>query len=288
MAIRLQLLPYLAAALTLAAPAPARGSDLLTNGNFDAAQPAPWVENTGGLPVSLIVGPGVAPVTPQSGDKLAWLGGVNIDAMSLHQDFAVPPGTSTLAFAMMLQIATAEPEDTPYDFLRAEIQNTAGEHLELLGQWSNADHVGTWQPFSRTVQGDYSGQTIRLRFSSLHDAIYVTNFFIDSVVLEFSGPIGVAATRPTRLAVSPAAPNPTRGTTSLRLDLPARATVRAVVFDVTGRRLRGITDRVFDPGVHVLAWDGRDARAVAVPPGVYLCRVEIDGRVFTRAIAIVR
>jgi len=276
----------LAAVLGLAAPVHA--VDLLTNGNLDAPQPAPWVEDSGGLPFFLIVDSGTSPIVPHTGTKLAWLGGVNIVGMSLQQDVAIPGWATTVIFSMFYQIGTQEIEPVAYDLLRAELRSTAGALLETLGQWDNIDATSVWTLFSAPVIGNYAGQTIRLRLSSLHDALFVTNFFIDTVVLDGSGPIGVAGGPFASVRVSPAAPNPTRSATSLRLELPSRATVRAGIYDVAGRRLRGIAEEFLDAGVHVLSWDGKDGRSAAAAPGVYVWRVEIDGRPFTRTIAIVR
>ena len=66
----------------------------------------------------------------------------------------------------------------------------------------------------------------------------------------------------------------------------ARA-VRIGVWDVTGRRVR--TLYAGDPGetAGTAAWDGRDDRGGAVPPGIYYLRVEgPEGAASTRVVLL--
>jgi hypothetical protein len=88
------------------------------------------------------------------------------------------------------------------------------------------------------------------------------------------GTVDVPVTPPARFAVHLARPNPFTGTVAVPLDLPARVQVRATVYDVLGRRVRTLADRLFEAGPHALLWDGRDESGRAASPGVYFCRVE--------------
>jgi glucose/arabinose dehydrogenase len=78
-----------------------------------------------------------------------------------------------------------------------------------------------------------------------------------------------------------AAPNPFRAATEISFTLPAEGNVRLEVFDVSGRRLRTLTDRTASPGTHRHSWDGRDDAGAMTPPGVYLARLVRDGRAET-------
>lgn len=76
-----------------------------------------------------------------------------------------------------------------------------------------------------------------------------------------------------RIALAPPQPNPFRERTTLRLDLPAAAAVRAEVFDPAGRHVRTLVARALPAGRHTIAWDGLDAAGRPAPAGLYLCRV---------------
>jgi murein tripeptide amidase MpaA len=87
---------------------------------------------------------------------------------------------------------------------------------------------------------------------------------------------------PGRPQLARATPNPFQAATlvSYRIERPAR--VRLDVFDATGRHLRRLADGVAAPGLHEVAWDGRDARGAAVAAGVYLAQLWVDGRIETQ------
>jgi len=85
-----------------------------------------------------------------------------------------------------------------------------------------------------------------------------------------------------------AAPNPTRAATTLTLELTGPETVDLAIFDVHGRRVQKLLTGSLDPGLHRATWDGRDARGVAVAPGVYYSRAAIGSRVVGEKLVITR
>ncbi len=65
--------------------------------------------------------------------------------------------------------------------------------------------------------------------------------------------------------------NPFRGETMLRYSVAERGLVRIEVFDVAGRSVRTLVDRVSDPGTYIVAFE-RNGRGPALSPGIYLVR----------------
>jgi flagellar hook assembly protein FlgD len=49
------------------------------------------------------------------------------------------------------------------------------------------------------------------------------------------------------------------------------------LFDLSGRRVRNLADRVLPAGATVLPWDGRDDAGKAMPRGVYFARLTGSG-----------
>ncbi len=75
-----------------------------------------------------------------------------------------------------------------------------------------------------------------------------------------------------------AAPNPARGTVTMKFELPAAGPVTLRVFDVAGREVRHIETGRLEPGVRALQWDGRTSRGSHAAAGVYFLRLESAGR----------
>jgi hypothetical protein len=105
--------------------------------------------------------------------------------------------------------------------------------------------------------------------------------------LGLSGPItttGVPgeAALPERLVLSPAFPNPSRGTTAFTLSLPHEAAVEVQVYDVRGALVRTLARGAFPAGMHTIGWDGRDDQGRRLGSGVYLVRLRADGTSWIR------
>jgi len=71
-------------------------------------------------------------------------------------------------------------------------------------------------------------------------------------------------------------PNPFNPATNIEFELPARASVEVVVYDVSGRRVRKLLHEWRSGGQHRVTWDGRDDAGLPVSRGVYLCRFSTD------------
>ena len=89
-----------------------------------------------------------------------------------------------------------------------------------------------------------------------------------------------AAARPVQHRLGDSYPNPFNPAVVLPLDLATDAAgVSLTVYDVLGRRVRQVWDGSLAAGSHRFVWDGRDEEGKAVAAGVYVYRVEVDGRV---------
>lgn len=83
-------------------------------------------------------------------------------------------------------------------------------------------------------------------------------------------------------------PNPFRGATEVRFDLPRAGRVGVVVYDAAGRELRQLAEGAMAAGPHTVRWDGADASGHRVPSGVYFYRLSIDGRTEGRRVIVAR
>ena len=99
---------------------------------------------------------------------------------------------------------------------------------------------------------------------------------------------GVAPPRtPPAPALGPVYPNPTRGSVSARLTLPAAVPVDASIFDLSGRRVRNVLSGSQSGQVQI-AWDGTDDSGRAARPGVYMLLVRAGSKRLERKLLLVR
>ena len=89
-----------------------------------------------------------------------------------------------------------------------------------------------------------------------------------------------AVGRPAQHWLGDSYPNPFNPAVVLPLDLAKdAAAVSLAVYDVLGRRVRQVWDGPLGAGRHRFTWDGRDEVGKDVAAGVYIYKVEVDGRV---------
>lgn len=85
-----------------------------------------------------------------------------------------------------------------------------------------------------------------------------------------------------------ARPNPVVANTRLEFDLPSDSRAHVEVFDLSGRRVRDVADGWFPAGRSSVSWDGLDAQGMRPSAGVYWASLTVDGRRWTKTIAVAR
>ncbi|MDH4037417.1 MAG: choice-of-anchor B family protein [Candidatus Krumholzibacteria bacterium] len=100
--------------------------------------------------------------------------------------------------------------------------------------------------------------------------------------------VGASPSRPPVLDLLGGAPNPFGAETSIRYSLGVAAEVSAAVYDAAGRLVRRLHAGDQPAGEHAVAWDGRSDAGVAVPSGVYFCRVSAAGEERTGRLVLLR
>ncbi|MEQ9105738.1 MAG: SdrD B-like domain-containing protein [Rhodothermales bacterium] len=78
-------------------------------------------------------------------------------------------------------------------------------------------------------------------------------------------------------------PNPFNPQTTIPFGLTESGPVRIAVYDVLGREVSMLVDRVMEPGQHRITWEAGD-----LPTGNYLVRMEAGGKVFTRSMVLMK
>ena len=74
-----------------------------------------------------------------------------------------------------------------------------------------------------------------------------------------------------------AEPNPLHTSVTVRLALPAEGDVSIDLYDIQGRKVIELVRAHKGAGYHAFTWNGTDSFGANVVPGVYFCRVQING-----------
>jgi hypothetical protein len=83
---------------------------------------------------------------------------------------------------------------------------------------------------------------------------------------------------------TPPGPNPRRGPFTLGFALPRAGEGSLVLYDVTGRKVRGLSRGWLEAGSHLVTWDGRDESGVEASAGVYVVRLVTKDASLTRTL----
>lgn len=81
-------------------------------------------------------------------------------------------------------------------------------------------------------------------------------------------------------------PNPVSDNTTITYLVQKETRVSLALYDVQGRWLRYIQDKMQSPGTYTIYWDGTDARGNDLATGVYFIRLGHDERSYVRKITV--
>jgi hypothetical protein len=81
-------------------------------------------------------------------------------------------------------------------------------------------------------------------------------------------------------------PNPSRGDVNIAFELPRTTTVQTRLYDARGRLVRDLGRTTYQPGPHLLCWDGRSSGGERLRDGVYFARIEVEGKAISGKIVL--
>jgi hypothetical protein len=102
-------------------------------------------------------------------------------------------------------------------------------------------------------------------------AVRLTDASVKSVVVRLAD-----VQVPTKYALGQNYPNPFNPTTRFEVAIPKTAYVTVAIFDVLGRQINTLMSGQQGAGYYTMEWDGRDARGLNVPTGIYFIRMLSD------------
>jgi hypothetical protein len=191
---------------------------------------------------------------------------------------SVPPGPVRLRFTGYAYVSSVarlarEREDvtSAWGTLEGARSSSAGDVLSAMGV---DDTVATSLVGPDTLVAVFSGPSLGQNI--------VRNAFlaISATPVTASAATSYAASQrssvPAQFALYQNVPNPFRGSTTIRLDLPVARMVRLEIFDVSGRRVRTLINHFMPAGRESVVWDRRDDAGADLGAGVYFTRLQVD------------
>ncbi|MDZ7384645.1 MAG: glycoside hydrolase [candidate division KSB1 bacterium] len=156
------------------------------------------------------------------------------------------------------------------------------EELAFVGQADTAP--GMWIDYSWTDWQLPAG-TLRYRVATLG---------ADGEA-SYSSTVAVEHTPPKDFILDACFPNPTSGILYVPFALPAKDSdtlgaqqTLLTVYDIRGRLVRTVLNKVLPPGSYIAPWDGRDEAGSAAPSGVYLVVLRRGEESRSRRLALIR
>lgn len=113
-----------------------------------------------------------------------------------------------------------------------------------------------------------------------------------------SASYGFAAIEPTgvsgngalahRLYLMPASPNPAKGSAEFRFGLAKAGRAGLEIYNVLGQKVKVLTDGYLPAGNHTVKWNGCDESGRKVSSGIYVYRLSVEGKAFTKRLTVIR
>jgi glucose/arabinose dehydrogenase/PKD repeat protein len=197
------------------------------------------------------------------------------------------PDTVTTSQAATYRFTVRNAGTMPAPFSHWQLTASNGV---TLAQGDTAVAAGATVTIQRIVPpvlpaGKYTLRVMLDTLNTVHESVE-TNNFRTKVLFVRQTTAGVDDVVD-RLALSAVYPNPGHGEVGLALDLPSKASVALSVFDLQGREVYRAPAQVRSAGHWNLTWSGRNADGAPSRAGLYLARVQVGERSYTRRFVLV-
>jgi len=83
-------------------------------------------------------------------------------------------------------------------------------------------------------------------------------------------------------------PNPFNPITTMLYDLPETGHTRLIIYDLLGREVHVLIDKVMNPGYYSTQWNGRNSQGQMVGAGVYLYQIQAGEYISTKKMILLK
>jgi hypothetical protein len=134
-------------------------------------------------------------------------------------------------------------------------------------------HQWQWTQGTKPLRldaNDFWGQTA-------DDEMYIDDYVFDTTAPLTPNSIGDGADAlPTTFDLAQNYPNPFNPTTTIKYQLPKKADVKIVIYNMLGQLVRTVVNKAVDAGYQEVVWDGLNDNGNRVATGIYIYRMEAD------------
>lgn len=104
-----------------------------------------------------------------------------------------------------------------------------------------------------------------------------------SIIVKSGKAIGNSSELPESAKLNPNYPNPFNPTTTLSYELAKESEVTLTIWNMIGQKVTTLVDGLVEAGKHTETWNASN-----MPSGIYIARFEVDGKVFTRKMTLIK
>ena len=151
------------------------------------------------------------------------------------------------------------------------------EGTTVIDDWDMYADIGYRKAASKVFVVNVTDGQLNIDFQASVDSAKVSAIEITGVGGAMAKRLaqngGVMSAIPKEYGLSENYPNPFNPTTTIDYQLPEAASVRIVVYDLLGQRIRTLIDKDQKAGYHSVRWNGRNDSGMPVSAGIYILRL---------------
>jgi hypothetical protein len=83
-------------------------------------------------------------------------------------------------------------------------------------------------------------------------------------------------------------PNPVHKKTEIKYNVPKDGNVEICIYNISGNRIKTLSNGKKKAGKHNIIWDGTDFRNMSCPSGNYICFVNVNGETISRKMVLLK
>jgi len=128
--------------------------------------------------------------------------------------------------------------------------------------------------------------TLRIRITDPENATAEDTLTV--VVSPIVGIYGPNGEMPLEFALEQNYPNPFNPATTIKFQMPAAESVRLVVYNILGQKVRILVDERLEAGYHQVHWDGLSDQGQQLASGIYIYRIEAGNFTVVRKMTLLK
>ena len=143
-------------------------------------------------------------------------------------------------------------------------------------RFSLAGDVTDWTQYTVQLSPIEGATQFSLRARNWHNFVGTT-WWDDFQVIKTNTTLEIGdriASIPKAFRLDRVYPNPFNPSVTIQFDVPASGPMDVRIYDILGREVASLLDKVMSPGTHRIVWNARAKNGISLPTGIYLVRAQ--------------